>query len=208
MYKRQAQSSSQLCAHCNQKPKHVGHPYCSRTCAKEASSVASSKTCIQCHQRPKFQGFDFCSKTCAHAAQAANLPPPGRSHQQKQQTNATRTAAPQNSPFIQSQTSLPAAFPTVTATTPAAPVSRNRSPPIQTSAPPFVQTNKCRIDECWQPVETDMQGFKISNYCSQEHAEDAVLSGLAKACVMCLRLPQSDIDYFCSQACKDKSLHK
>lgn len=37
---------------------------------------------------------------------------------------------------------------------------------------------------------------------------EAVTSGLISPCIMCLVLPQSDSDYFCSKACREESMNK
>ena len=37
---------------------------------------------------------------------------------------------------------------------------------------------------------------------------EAVASGLVSPCIMCLVLPQSEADYFCSRACKEDSMNK
>jgi hypothetical protein len=36
----------------------------------------------------------------------------------------------------------------------------------------------------------------------------AVNSGIAPACIMCLNLPQGDTDYFCSRMCREEALSK
>ncbi|KAG6832649.1 hypothetical protein H0H87_001022 [Tephrocybe sp. NHM501043] len=149
-------SSPQLCTHCNKKPRHAGHLYCSKTCAKDANSTASnsSKTmCTQCNQRPKFQGFDFCGKTCARAAQGATS------------SQGTNTQQP-SIPSVAASQKKPISKPLVP---PAGPLKR-APPPSQ----PLSQPTKCRIDDCWEPIETDARGVKISDYCSEEHAEYVV----------------------------------
>lgn len=39
-------------------------------------------------------------------------------------------------------------------------------------------------------------------------SREAVAMGLAIPCIMCLALPQSDVDYFCGKACRDEALNK
>ncbi|KAF7321663.1 hypothetical protein MKEN_00687500 [Mycena kentingensis (nom. inval.)] len=56
----------QLCDYCKQKPRHAGHPFCSKTCAAQIAAL-----CNQCKLRPKHQNFDYCGKNCAAAAAAA-----------------------------------------------------------------------------------------------------------------------------------------
>ncbi|KAG6819642.1 hypothetical protein H0H93_009947 [Arthromyces matolae] len=107
----------------------------------------------QCNQRPKFQGFEYCGKTCAQAARGAK-PSQGGNQQQKKPANTTRTATPQKNPAPPTMNpSMPAQFPTV-------------HPQLQPAVP-----TKCRTDDCWEMSETDALGNKISDYCSEEHAE-------------------------------------
>ncbi|KAF9037695.1 hypothetical protein BJ165DRAFT_1416911 [Panaeolus papilionaceus] len=67
---------------------------------------------------------------------------------------------------------------------------------------------ECLIPGCGQPVHIDAKGLKTSEYCSMRHREEAVLSGLRPPCIMCLTLPQSETDYFCSRACREESMNK
>ncbi|TFK27459.1 hypothetical protein FA15DRAFT_701862 [Coprinopsis marcescibilis] len=67
---------------------------------------------------------------------------------------------------------------------------------------------ECLIPGCGKPVHVDAKGLKTSDYCSQRHREDAVATGLAPACIMCLTRPQSHTDYFCSRSCREESLSK
>ncbi|KAH9481193.1 hypothetical protein JR316_0005713 [Psilocybe cubensis] len=67
---------------------------------------------------------------------------------------------------------------------------------------------ECLIPGCGQPVHVDSKGVKVSDYCSMRHREEAVATGLASPCIMCLTLPQSDTDYFCSRGCREESLNK
>lgn len=36
----------------------------------------------------------------------------------------------------------------------------------------------------------------------------AVNSGMVEPCIMCLSLPQGDMDHFCSRLCRDEALSK
>ncbi|KAF8910521.1 hypothetical protein CPB84DRAFT_1672686, partial [Gymnopilus junonius] len=67
---------------------------------------------------------------------------------------------------------------------------------------------ECLIPGCGQPVHVDAKGVKASDYCSMRHREEAVTSGLVSPCIMCLVMPQSDTDYFCSRACREESMNK
>ncbi|KIM40646.1 hypothetical protein M413DRAFT_165692 [Hebeloma cylindrosporum] len=67
---------------------------------------------------------------------------------------------------------------------------------------------ECLIPGCGQPVHVDAKGVKVSEYCSMRHREEAVTSGLVAPCIMCLTLPQSENDYFCSRLCREDSMSK
>ncbi|KAF8972244.1 hypothetical protein BDZ97DRAFT_1650119 [Flammula alnicola] len=67
---------------------------------------------------------------------------------------------------------------------------------------------ECLIPGCGKPVHADAKEVKTSDYCSMRHREEAVATGLASPCIMCLTLPQSDTDYFCSRECREESLNK
>ena len=90
---------------------------------------------------------------------------------------------------------------------------------------------ECLIPGCGQPVHVDAKGVKVSEYCSMRHREcvfvfpffspgfsadpfrlddyrEAVSSGLVAPCIMCLTLPQSENDYFCSRLCREDSMNK
>jgi len=67
---------------------------------------------------------------------------------------------------------------------------------------------ECLIPGCGKPVHVDAKGLKASDYCSMRHREEAVVAGLAPPCIMCLALPQSESDYFCSAACREDALNK
>jgi hypothetical protein len=86
---------------------------------------------------------------------------------------------------------------------------------------------RCIIPGCKQSVYVDEEGV-TSDFCSLRHREyvscpvshpqpktyyysslrEAVTSGLLSPCIMCLVLPQSDTDYFCSLACREEAMHK
>ncbi|KAG5720518.1 Swarming motility protein ybiA [Termitomyces sp. T112] len=65
---------------------------------------------------------------------------------------------------------------------------------------------KCRIPDCEKPVYYD--GTMKSNYCSQQHRQEAVTRGLTDSCIKCLKMPQSETDYFCGRGCREESLKK
>ncbi|KAF9463922.1 hypothetical protein BDZ94DRAFT_1358674 [Collybia nuda] len=79
---------------------------------------------------------------------------------------------------------------------------------LHISTQPTAQPAECLIPDCDQPVHVDAKGLKASDYCSMRHREEAVATGLASPCIMCLTLPQSEVDYFCGRACREESLNK
>lgn len=97
------------------------------------------------------------------------------------------------------------------------------------STKPTTDDLGCFIPGCKQSVYVDEEGV-TSDFCSLRHREcvicflfsisqseyrssvrrfrEAVTSGLLSPCIMCLVLPQSDTDYFCSMACRDEAMTK
>ncbi|KJA16184.1 hypothetical protein HYPSUDRAFT_302503 [Hypholoma sublateritium FD-334 SS-4] len=80
--------------------------------------------------------------------------------------------------------------------------------PLRLSTQEAADDLECLIPGCGKPVHRDAQGVTTSDYCSMRHREEAVASGYASPCIMCLTMPQSDTDYFCSRACREESLNK
>jgi len=80
--------------------------------------------------------------------------------------------------------------------------------PLRLSTQEAADDLECLIPGCGKPVHRDAQGVTTSDYCSMRHREEAVASGYASPCIMCLTLPQSDTDYFCSRVCREESLNK
>ncbi|KDR68588.1 hypothetical protein GALMADRAFT_231236 [Galerina marginata CBS 339.88] len=80
--------------------------------------------------------------------------------------------------------------------------------PLHISTQQAADDFECLIPGCGQPVHVDAKGVKVSEYCSMRHREEAVASGLASPCIMCLTLPQSETDYFCSRGCREESMNK
>ncbi|KAF5341907.1 hypothetical protein D9611_001973 [Ephemerocybe angulata] len=73
---------------------------------------------------------------------------------------------------------------------------------------PDAEDLECLIPGCGKPAHVDAKGMKTSDYCSQRHREEAVATGLASPCIMCMTKPQSHTDYFCSRTCREESLNK
>ncbi|KAF9648841.1 hypothetical protein BDM02DRAFT_3114857 [Thelephora ganbajun] len=72
---------------------------------------------------------------------------------------------------------------------------------LQTATP-----TTCRLTGCGKPVYMDATSNQVSEYCSKRHREEAVIIGQVKACVMCLKMPRSSTDHFCSKACREAAL--
>ncbi|TFK69964.1 ADP-ribosylation [Pluteus cervinus] len=71
-----ANTSSNLCDFCQQRPKHndgtMTHPYCTKSCANKAKLANSSGNCDFCNIRPKYHDgtrtHDYCGRACAASA--------------------------------------------------------------------------------------------------------------------------------------------
>ncbi|KAI0080960.1 hypothetical protein K474DRAFT_47076 [Panus rudis PR-1116 ss-1] len=222
-----------LCDLCHQRPKSVGHPFCSKTCAAQAATVL----CAHCHQKPKFGNFEYCGKHCA--AQAQNSKPQNQvptapqapqlrvqvpnvatgstkvPSQQKQTRFATTQAPPAvpQQPASQSQSQSKANWvKNAAAQIPGILTNSNAGSSTKQSTQaqplPTGQLPKCAIPGCDEPVHVDRNGLQTSEYCSQRHREEAVDAGLVSPCVMCLTMPQSKNDYFCGRVCREEANHK
>lgn len=77
--------------------------------------------------------------------------------------------------------------------------------PAPGQAQPAVPTT-CRLTGCSKPVYADPTSNHPSEYCSKRHREEAVITGQVTACIMCLKMPRSATDHFCSKACRDAAL--
>jgi len=65
-----------------------------------------------------------------------------------------------------------------------------------------VYPNICALSDCRNPVYVSANGVQDSQYCSRDHALEAVKSGLADPCIRCSKLPQSPTDDFCGDNCR------
>ncbi|KAJ6512671.1 hypothetical protein C8R45DRAFT_961046 [Mycena sanguinolenta] len=133
---------------------------------------------------------------------AAQAPPPISAPNPAPAPANPQPKQPRNNPFLHSK-QPPASG------TPAVPVSSGAAAaPNSSAAPPDpAQPLECLIPGCGQPVHVDASGA-MSDYCSKKHREEAVASGIVPPCIMCLTLPQSDTDYFCSKNCREEAMSK
>ncbi|KAF8335148.1 hypothetical protein F5887DRAFT_620500 [Amanita rubescens] len=216
-----ATQASALCKHCLKKPKFQNFDYCGKNCAALAAASGAVRPQAGVVVNPvqqqvpatkavannpktnpsKFNPIQVAKLVAQHMPQmssstnAAPAVPATQPAGQAVAGAAPPPAAQNNNPFMnltnQQQPSQPIA---PNGTSAQAPVG---TPPLQ-----------CLIPGCGKPVHVDTQGNTTSDYCSRKHREEAVAIGLASPCIMCLALPQSDIDYFCGKACRDEALNK
>ncbi|PPQ63939.1 hypothetical protein CVT24_009114, partial [Panaeolus cyanescens] len=141
----------------------------------------------------------------------------------------TQIPAPVTNPFLDPIGYQQTTAPPGAANGTGAGIPNNLSHTLPTTQPLHLSTKhnqqtsdnlECLIPGCGQPVHVDAKGLKTSEYCSMRHRDpadrrhllppyrEAVLSGLRPPCIMCLTLPQSETDYFCSRACREESMNK
>ncbi|KAG5642904.1 hypothetical protein DXG03_001911 [Asterophora parasitica] len=129
-----------------------------------------------------------------------------------QQQAPLAPAVPQsNNPFLQAQAQAAAAAPVVHGTpdfNSSSVLFGTQLPPASAYIQPAADDADCLIPGCGKPVHVDANGVKTSDFCSQRHREEAVTAGFAEGCIMCLRMPQSETDYFCGRACREEALKK
>ncbi|KAF9643751.1 hypothetical protein BDM02DRAFT_3191258 [Thelephora ganbajun] len=88
------------------------------------------------------------------------------------------------------------------------PSDPNNFPPqrVTSTSTPSGSFATCRLKGCDKPIYVDPATHHQSEYCSQRHREDAAIFGQVSPCIMCLKMPRSSDDYFCSRACREKAL--
>ncbi|RDB29285.1 hypothetical protein Hypma_014878 [Hypsizygus marmoreus] len=221
-------ASNNMCIQCHKKPKFQNFDFCGKSCASQANPQRRNATGggqrgkgsnAQQPAQPAFgamQVAQFVAQQVPHvkallAAMNAVQPP-----QQPAVAPVTQPqvqpAGPQNNPFLQPN---PFVQPQMQAQpqmngTPASGLSNSLGTaqhPLSSAQPP-ADPPECLIPGCGKPVHVDAQGMKTSDYCSKRHREEAVESGVAEPCILCLTLPQSEKDYFCSRACREEAMKK
>lgn len=133
----------------------------------------------------------------ANQQQSANLPSQGKANPTKQRQGGIPMANKTNLP-VNPAAIMPAP---AQAAVPLAPFPANPGATIVPVAP----TN-CLIPGCTRMAYVDLKSGQSSSYCSTVHRQEAVTQGIANACIMCLKLPQSEEDHFCGKACRDEAL--
>ncbi|KIL58513.1 hypothetical protein M378DRAFT_170509 [Amanita muscaria Koide BX008] len=216
-----AAQASAMCKYCHKKPKFQNFDYCGKNCAAQANAVAPNQqapaaamTALQQAPLPKVAtntgGKANPPKTFNPVAQVAKFVT--QQMPQTQLPSTTAQPAGQVNGTGSTATSLLQGF------NPFSNVTNQQPPPqqlaangvsaqVSASTQPPVPPLPCLIPGCGKPVHIDSQG-NSTDYCSKKHREDAVPLGLASPCIMCLTMPQSDVDYFCSKACRDEAMNK
>ncbi|KAF8072200.1 hypothetical protein FPV67DRAFT_925883 [Lyophyllum atratum] len=215
--------NNNMCTQCGKKPKFQGFDFCGKSCAAAAppqgrngtgTAQRSKGNNSSNNQQPGFnpaQVAQFVAQSVpqvkAFLAALNSAAAPQTAPQQLQQVPlapAPQVVAPQNNPFLQPQAPVPMNG------TPAASSSLlfGTQPQPVSAQPAAADNTECLIPGCGKPVHVDSKGIKTSDYCSQRHREEAVSSGVAEPCILCLQMPQSEKDYFCSRACREEAMEK
>ncbi|KAJ3561709.1 hypothetical protein NP233_g10029 [Leucocoprinus birnbaumii] len=202
-----------FCNQCHKKPKFQNFDYCGKHCASvaaangakqnrpAANSIGTIKKGASGNQQPAAGTIDpmqIAQLVAQHVPQIQSL---------------LASAQGQGSSTSVSSTSQPnGAQPATQATTGIRSIPFFLRGMKKAKSKPNVSTKpsddtKCAIPGCKQSVYVDDEGT-LSEFCSLRHREEAVKSGLREPCIMCLVLPQSDTDYFCSKACLEESMNK
>ncbi|KAF8630187.1 hypothetical protein AX15_003065 [Amanita polypyramis BW_CC] len=212
-----ANQVTSLCKYCQKKPKFQNFDYCGKNCAALANAGTTRPQQVAVVNPVQQQGS--VPKAAANNTKTNPL---------KSINQAAKLVA-QHMPQVLGSSNGAASVPTTqpAGQAPAPPPAYNNNPfmnltnqaqPAQqqaaaNGAPTQAQSStqppsQCLIPGCGKPVHVDAQGNTTSDYCSRKHREEAVAIGLASPCIMCLALPQSDVDYFCGKACRDEALNK
>ncbi|KXN81222.1 hypothetical protein AN958_05737 [Leucoagaricus sp. SymC.cos] len=215
------------CNQCHKKPKFQNFDYCGKHCASLAAANGTKPSYTAANggntkkganpsgnQKPAAGTIDpmqIAQLVVQHVPQIQSL----LANAQGQGPSATTsvqsvgTQPPVSNPFLNSSSGTTQASQTSNGIRSIPFFSRGKKkaqPKLNISTKPSDDT-KCIIPGCKQLVYVDEEGV-VSDYCSLRHREEAVTSGLKSPCIMCLVLPQSDTDYFCSNACLEESMSK
>jgi len=224
----QPQTTSTLCKQCNQRPKFQNFEFCGKSCASTwqlayggssgnpnpAGNVAGQTTANKLLGKIP-QPLQAKLQAVLPGVAAALQQPGHKNTQQPQQPptnvnlNANNAAPVPPSNFPQQSTLAPnnpnANLPQQSGGP--GPGANNNA--IPTSVPGQVQTampTTCRLTGCGNPVYTDATYNHTSEYCSKRHREEAVTTGQVQPCIMCLKMPRSNADHFCSKVCREGAL--
>ncbi|KAJ6544996.1 hypothetical protein DFH09DRAFT_1040484 [Mycena vulgaris] len=229
-----ATQTATLCNYCQKKPKYQNFDFCGKNCAALAAAAAPPSGNRSAKTASASQG-QVSSKAPARPSGNAAAPqaPAKPILDPIQLAKLVAQHIPQVQSFLAAVApAQPAAPPAASAPAPAPAPSQpkprnnpflnltNQPPPsnapaaassgtagLTTATQDPLQPLDCLIPGCGQPVHVDSSGA-MSDYCSKKHREEAVTSGLASPCIMCLTLPQSDTDYFCGRDCREEAMNK
>ncbi|KAF9444465.1 hypothetical protein P691DRAFT_778244 [Macrolepiota fuliginosa MF-IS2] len=230
-----ASQAATLCNHCHKKPKFQNFDYCGKHCASLAAAngtkprgaaangtTVKKGTNINNNQQPAAGGntidpMQIAQIVVQHVPQLQSLLASAQGQGSGSSASANvqpgGTQPPSNNPFLNAVNTVGAAVQGTQSTNGSRSIpffsrgKKNAQPPLNVSTKQAPDDLRCLIPGCKQPVHVDEEGI-VSDYCSLRHREQAVTSGLASPCIMCLVLPQTDSDYFCSKACRDESMNK
>jgi len=224
-----ATQAGTLCNYCQKKPKYQNYDFCGKNCASLAGAnnvrTAGATTQPQLQTAPKntagaaytgnsqkapnstFDPVQLAKLVVQHIPQVqammapavqSQAPPVAAPSQSSPKAGPPPAAKPpRNNPF----TNFASKIQTLT--------TNSNDPALQSTQPDITQVlPECLIPGCGKPVHVDSSGSKTSEYCSKRHREQAVADGLVSPCIMCLTLPQSDTDYFCSRECREEAMNK
>ncbi|KAL0574142.1 hypothetical protein V5O48_007805 [Marasmius crinis-equi] len=235
--KKCASQAVNLCNYCQKKPKFQNFDFCGKTCASLAQAggnaqqqprpqASSGKSTNppgasrgsknqNAQQNGTIDPMQVAKLVIQHIPQLQSLLNPPQSHAAAQPVYQA-SSVPASSQPVNLQTAAKLAASSILGNT-------SRSAPqgfpnaagaasissINMPAPSSQKQNaQCRIPDCGKPVHIDPNGMNTSEYCSMSHRQEAVSTGLVEPCIMCLDLPQSEMDYFCGRACREEALDK
>ncbi|KAF5359458.1 hypothetical protein D9756_003566 [Leucocoprinus leucothites] len=212
-----AGQAATFCNQCHKKPKFQGFDYCGKHCASIAAAngvkpnrptanAATTKKGGSGNQQPAAGAIDpmqLAQLVVQHVPQIQSL-------LANAQGQGSSTSGATNSQPAGTQAATQTAQSTTTGIR-SIPFflrgKKNAKPKLNVSTKQTADDTRCSIPGCKQSVYVDEEGT-VSEFCSLRHREEAVTSGLRSPCIMCLVLPQSDGDYFCSKACLEESMSK
>ncbi|KAI0790017.1 hypothetical protein C8Q75DRAFT_136159 [Abortiporus biennis] len=226
-----AAQAATLCSNCHQKPKFGNFEYCGKHCAAQAQKNApqlvmqapvaapvavaqgtmNTKPLNVAKKPQQQQHYANVKSVPGPAPQVVTfqVPPPAPVQPSKSVGTWVKNAAQQIPHILSNSTNQnqPAQMPRGNS------VSYKSLPQIsvQPTAPIAVAPLSpavCALPDCDEPVYVDRNGQQASDYCSMSHREEAVESGLVSPCIMCLTMPQSNVDHFCGRSCREEALSK
>ncbi|TDL25744.1 hypothetical protein BD410DRAFT_837211 [Rickenella mellea] len=205
-------SNTTLC----DKPKFPNFSYCGKNCAAAAATAAQTThqvthgpaLCEQCHLKPQFSGFKYCGKACAATAKTNAAPTVNANTTYKVTQNGAQKPSTGGTGSAQQQgAALPAqSIPAIIA--PLVPLATAAMHAINTySQSQAGGTNGFAkgLAAAAAAAVVNSPSIAILPVVQLLHSEGL---GLGNMCIMCLTLPKSQDDHFCSKECRDEALRK